>query len=251
MKFIALGDTHADATFTANVLKAAKELDIHTVVQLGDFGFSFDKNQLASIGAWLDRDETNLFYWIDGNHDQHDYLDGLTATHGKDKPIPHFHDRMLYCPRGSTWTIGGQTCMAMGGAYSIDKAYRVLGKSYWSQEMITQDDVDRVKGKHVDIMFTHDAPMTEYLEEWLRRFGYKVDHNSADNRHLLTQVVNEVRPEHLFHGHYHERYDTNYILPDGEKVGIHGVGANISPRTRGMDPTAIFGQNYLVVDLVD
>lgn len=250
-KVLIVGDTHGDAQFVSNIHAAARAADVDTIVQLGDFGYNFDRNLLASIEAWLDRDENHQWFWLDGNHDQHDFIEGVIL---KDEfpgyPVPHFHDRMYYCHRGSITEIGGRTCMFMGGAFSIDKAWRKEYISWWSQEMIRQSDVTRAlenaKDRKIDVLFSHDCPPSEYVDTWLKSEGYKVDHNSNANREALGHVVNEVRPQHLYHGHYHLRYDAPYTTPEGWVTQCHGVGANIQPVTFHRDPTAIYGQNYII-----
>lgn len=226
---------------------------VTTIVQLGDFGYTFDSNLLASIGAWLMRDESHKWYWLDGNHDQHDYIENVIM---KDRdgtiPIAHFHDRMYYCPRGSIVDIGDKVCMFMGGAYSIDKNMRHAGTEWWPQEMIRESDLERafmnVTDESIDVVFSHDTPPTEFIEEELYRSGYKSDRNSAHNRQMLGALVNVVRPRDLYHGHYHWRYDTEYIGPDGWLTRVHGIGANVSVRSTGqwLDPTARPGHNYII-----
>lgn len=74
-KVLIVGDTHDDASFVANIHKVARLEQVDTIIQLGDFGFGFSDNMLASIAAWLDRDENHEWYWIDGNHDEHNYIE--------------------------------------------------------------------------------------------------------------------------------------------------------------------------------
>jgi predicted phosphodiesterase len=246
----------------------AREDEVEVIVQLGDFGFSFDRNMIESISAWLARDPNHKWYWIDGNHDQHDYLDALVAYGGSANPSrpinmepfpfedmysrnPHktgytqFPDRLFYVPRGTVFTIGETNILALGGAYSIDEHYRTPHHSWWEQELITYQDVAYAMDQSdrygpIDVMITHDAPSSEYLENWLSSFGYKVDPKSGQNRNLVSVVTNHARPQHLYHGHYHERYDTHYDTPDGWRVDVHGVAANLQP--------ARSGHNYVLVD---
>lgn len=251
-KVLIVGDTHGDAQFVSNIHAAARAANVDTIVQLGDFGYNFDNNVLASIEAWLDRDENHQWYWLDGNHDHHDYIEqDILKGSWSPYPVPHFHDRMFYCPRGSVRVIGDKQCMFMGGAFSIDKEYRKAHVSWWPQEMIRQIDVQRafeVADTHdpIDVVFSHDCPPSEYVDTWLKSEGYKVDHNSNSNRAALGYVVDHVRPQHLYHGHYHLRYDAPYTSADGWVTQCHGVGANIQPVTFHRDPTAIYGQNYII-----
>lgn len=268
-KVAIIGDTHSDSSFVSAVHKQARTDEVTTIIQLGDFGFSFDRNMIESITAWLSRDDSHRWYWIDGNHDQHDYLDALVAQAGTVPSTPismaalpfedmynrsskvsftHFHERLFYVPRGTVFTIGGTTILGLGGAYSIDEHYRKAGYSWWPQELITNaEKALAVHNAHeygpIDVMITHDGPSSQYLESWLDRFGYKVDPKSNTNRMNVTDVVNRVRPKALFHGHYHERYDTLYETPQGHNVEVHGIAANIP------DSKVRPGKNYITVDM--
>lgn len=249
-----IGDTHADATFVANIHKAIKPDNVDVIVQLGDFGFTFPRDMMDSIYAWLDKEPGRLYYWLDGNHDEHNYIqDEIVGDQWKGSPLQHFHERMFYCPRGSVAMIGNKKCMFVGGAYSIDKHYRTPDVSWWHQEMITHDDVDfALKNLHdvggaIDVMFTHDSPNHRWLVNELAANGYKVDHNSYSNRMNLTAIVERVHPKVLYHGHYHWRYSEQLVsVLDGWIVDIEGVGANISSNTWGMDPTARRNHNFII-----
>lgn len=235
MRALIVGDTHADASFVSNVHKLARSSEesdnpVRCIVQLGDFGYTFDGNMMASICAWLDRHEDNIWYWVDGNHDHHDYLDLIRKDQDTTTPIALFeyHNRLFYVPRGAIFDIGETTCMGFGGAYSIDKSSRRAHVSWWPQEMPTKGDVYRALANFedhgpIDVMFTHDAPCSDHLERWLDRYGYKVGPESKASRLLVTEVVDAVQPLHLYHGHYHQEYTTRYGV-----TYIQGVGANLT-----------------------
>lgn len=248
MKTVLVGDTHGDAQFVANVNRFARDAGATTIVQLGDFGYNFDRNLLASIGAFLDRSEENRWYWLDGNHDHHDYIeDVILKDQPWDVPVPHFHDRMFYCPRGSTTMLGDTKVMFLGGAFSIDRAYRKEYVSWWPQETIRHKDMIAANQNKdgVTVMFTHDAPPNDGLEPLLwQGLGYKIDEASRSNRENLAAVVNVVRPDRLYHGHYHHRYDGTYVSPDGWTTRVKGVAANYVHNRH--EPRAVPEVNVLV-----
>ena len=269
-RVLIVGDTHSDGTFVANVLREGRTAynpPPTVVVQLGDFGFTFDANMIASITAWLARDPENVFYWIDGNHDDHDFIedvimDGYDGSEpinmgtvrrlkgnygsGKEQSFP---DRLFYCPRGSVWNIGKRTCMALGGGYSIDKDYRTPGVSWWPQELIREGDKDfaidqaREFGP-IDVLFSHDIPICETFEHNLNTNGYKVGPESYANRLMLSKAVDGIKPRSLYHGHYHHRHEDLYESHTGWKVKVHGIGANVAGHY--IDHTAKEEWNYVV-----
>lgn len=244
MKVLLVGDTHGDAKFIASINKCAKTHGATYIVQLGDFGYDFDANALTSIRAWLDADERRRWLWLDGNHDHHDYIrtEICKGKHPK-KPVKHFHDRMFYCPRGSTLKIGSKTVLFLGGAVSVDFHRRQQGVNWWPQESLSTADVHRAidNGHKADILLSHDAPANSALRGWLREQGYKIDKASEQNRKAVLSVMDKTPVCEVYHGHYHRYYDTQ--LHD---VWITGLGANYA---RGVhNPKAVLGENCLLVD---
>jgi hypothetical protein len=128
--------------------------------------------------------------------------------------------------------------LALGGAYSIDKPQRlyeedkdnVPGTLWWDTEMITDEQVAKAKNAlNVDVMLTHDSP------KGIEILGIKGEFNSDLNREKVWNVVKTLRPEILFHGHYHRMYYDELTFPyhDGpnmvwHKTKIYGLGANVS-----------------------
>ena len=209
MKVLLVGDTHCNGKFARNVCEYATTHDIDTIVQLGDFGFHFDKGFIRKWKDWLNDDPNREVYWLDGNHDDHDYIDAEITENGdayEGVPISHWHSRMFYCPRGSRKTFGDTTVMFMGGAYSIDKHYRRPHLSWWYQEMLTETDVYNAGTEHVDVVFSHDCPDTIWFKDKLEQDYYKIDEDSQRNRDILTSICDTVSPRRVYHGHYHEHY---------------------------------------------
>ena len=260
MKVCIVGDTHGDDTFISRLHKMI-ELDrkrytdpndgVNTIIQLGDFSLFYNKNIIHSISSWLNKNESYRWYWIDGNHDNHDYIDQVILDNEftKDVPIAHYHERMFYCPRGSVTTIGKTKCMFVGGGVSIDKSERRYGVSWFPQETISYSDINRAldNNKDIKIMFTHDAPITTVLEKTLQTLALKTEDESYRHRMIISQLVDEIHPTVLFHGHYHYRYSALYSSPDGKKTVVQGLDCNVDSRLRRKLP--IWDENYIFLEL--
>lgn len=245
MKVLVVGDTHGDAKFVASVNKLAKVRGCRYVVQLGDFNLNFNKGVLASIRAWLNADERRRWLWVDGNHDDHDYIRSniLKGKHPK-KPVAHFHDRLMYCPRGSTLRIGNTKALFMGGAVSIDKHRRMQGVDWWPQESISVADTHRAiaNGREAEILFSHDAPNSKALKGWLKEQGYRINPEAYQNREAIGNLIEGTAISTVMHGHYHYRYLGEYA-----GATVEGLAANYS---RGRHtPTAELDYNCVLLDL--
>ena len=101
--------------------------------------------------------------------------------------------------------MGGRRFYVCGGAVSIDKQWRVKGKSWWEEEEFTEDDlrsVEKYKGPAIDYLLTHDC--SDYTQ-W--GFRIKPDMESQANRQRIDRAIKALRPRFHFHGHMHSRYE--------------------------------------------
>jgi hypothetical protein len=123
------------------------------------------------------------------------------------------HDNPGSCRGHSQWipdgTIEGDM-MFIGGAVSIDKAYRVEGYSWWPDEELSYAELDTLVGKYQDakprIMVTHDCP-----EEVAKAVCYhhnmgKMNDGSC-TRQALQAMLSCHSPELWIFGHWHVSID--------------------------------------------
>lgn len=253
MRIMVIGDTHMNDVFIDQCFFYAEGADIDVMIQVGDFGFNFDSRFIGAITAGLDRNPHIQFFWLDGNHDDHDYIRNRIMSKGAEQvdwrhPVPHWHERMFYCPRGSTHWFAGKRVMFMGGAYSIDQHRRTPGVSWWYGEMITEMELQRAMsmGK-VDVLFSHDSPQNDYLD--YATDGFKNDRSSVSNRRKLSVLLESAQPDDVYHGHYHEEYECDVELDNGKQVHVHGIGADsrwTPKKSIPVPPT--WGQNLIMLE---
>lgn len=223
-----LGDTHGNLPWVKVAIEAAKQLDCDAILQLGDFGFWAHREQgrqfLNGVIDALDTAGIDL-YWIDGNHENHDLLSEQVHQRG----FWRAGSRLYHAARGSRWEWGGQTFLACGGAYSIDKEYRTEGESWWAGETITQDDADLCTDEGLcDVLVTHDAPAeaSDAIPEdgtWDRKKDAWPE--SRANREVVSYIASKTLPKLLVHGHYHRRY-SQHVEADGWFTDVEGFGCD-------------------------
>ena len=113
--------------------------------------------------------------------------------------------------RGEVYDIEGHTVFAMGGGYSMDKAYRTPGVSWWPQEMPSQEEYDNAAanlervGNRVDFIITHTAPSeTVYYLSTLRSLRIKNDVSEELSLNMfLDEIQRKVTYRHWYFGHFH------------------------------------------------
>lgn len=255
-RVLLLGDTHRNNGFLKQIIDIAIAQEVDTIVQLGDFAYDFKHRKFFKNIARF-TETGGLFYFVAGNHDDWDFLDAITPDYPKpvamdqydqpkanhDEPTTPFPKGLYYLPRGAVVTIGGRVCMGMGGAFSIDKDWRTPHVDYWPGEMLTEADIYRTEEivrnqgpVPIDVLLTHDIPVNTYpFEQLLRPLGYKIDEESKRNRTTLARITDIVEPVDLYHGHYHHRHEGLYETPNGWRVNVHGIGADVPDGRPSMD----------------
>lgn len=218
------GDWHGDISWASSCLREAEANTIDTIIQVGDFGYWEHNNEGA---YYLDKLSENAqlrgvnVVWLDGNHENHTllrekYVDAERSEEGFWK----IRENVWYSPRGNVWEWYGKRLMTLGGAFSIDRDWRVLGKSFWAEEEITPEEEALAKSRgKIDYLFTHDAPTTYPNPLW------KVDTNSLAQRQAVSRVADACRPSVWFHGHYHSQVKYAYPAYD-PFVQVYGLNMN-------------------------
>lgn len=212
------GDWHGNFNQAKTALKHAHQHDIHHVIQLGDFGVFNNTvflEHLEREAAW--RDIT--IYFVDGNHEEFPYLYSFPlAEEGTRELTPH----VFHLPRGFRFTWGTTRFLAMGGAYSVDRSYRELNRSYWDEELITDQDIAAAGTDQTDVLLAHDSPadapnpVTDNpFKQQRGRDWFGAEHIANANLHRLQlqRVTDATDPVLIFHGHYHSHQTSPAVRP--------------------------------------
>lgn len=229
MRILAVGDTHGNTEWVTKVVYPnAERLEVDLILQVGDFGFwphyGWGKDFLYKLSHQALKTEIPVF-WIDGNHDNHDVLEE-NGMFESDYPVPvPGYEGIVYLPRGIVVEFDGLSFLMLGGAHSIDEHSRILGVSWWEQELITEAQAMKAMSHgQVDVMICHDAP--EVVDVPGPHAAWKDDFpKSRANRSVLQQVFQVAEPELLVHGHHHVRYSlTAQATPQSRTSEIAGLG---------------------------
>lgn len=227
-KVLVCGDWHRRTAWAVHILEYAARHGIKVVVQVGDFGVHPPNCYTETLETTCDRLGITLVF-VDGNHENFEYLYSLPV---RDDGMRQISAHVMHLPRGLRWRWKGQTWLALGGAHSVDRSQLTAGVNWWPQESITPTDYERaVAGGRADVMICHDAPNSVDTPMG-RAEGYPdVDlYLSAANRRMVGDVVREVQPQILIHGHYHVAYRD--VSREGTRViGLDRDGTTLARST--------------------
>ena len=154
-------------------------------LQLGDCGFSY---------RYLNNFDPSHHKVLGGNHDCYPKL----------VKLPH------YLGDCGTW----RGLFYVRGAYSIDKAQRIVGRDWWPEEELTYEEAQRALEAYEivkpRIVVTHDAPRDTVLDDVLLRhsmFPYAGGIAPSRTRSLLSQMYEAHKPQLWIFGHWHTFVD--------------------------------------------
>ena len=138
------GDTHKDVHFYKLVEFAKNNPQLTKddyVIICGDFGGVFFEDTLEiDLKPYNDLPFTILF--VDGNHENFDLLEKYEVSIWNGGKVHIIKDNIIHLMRGQIFEIQGFKIFTFGGATSIDKDRRILGYSYWKQELPTYLDLE-------------------------------------------------------------------------------------------------------------
>lgn len=185
------------------------------LIVTGDFGFVFrgEKNYLSErnkLNALAQKPYEILF--ADGNHEGFDFLAEYPQELRYGAPVRRIRDNIFWLQRGYVYTIEGHTFFTMGGAYSMDKAFRLshqalTGEKIWfEQELPNAEEYHRAihtlqgAGMKVDYIITHTAP-TYIIPLVIKKMS---DPHDAELTGFLDWIYHDVTFKKWFFGHFHE-----------------------------------------------
>lgn len=203
-----------------------------SLIILGDAGFNF----------WLDKKEQKWkkrvndlgysIYCVRGNHEEHPKnLPNIqeiwdAEIQGWIYTQPDFPN-LKYLIDGNTYYFNSHSAIVFGGAYSVDKYYRLMQATlnrtddwtgWFPDEQLTQQEMldinNKVINHHYDLVLSHTCPF-----DWRPTdlFLPGIDQSTVDN--TMEIWMNDLKDKfswnNWFWGHFHtnkDYYDGRYML---------------------------------------
>jgi hypothetical protein len=220
------GDTHGDIDIHKLAKQNWPEGETLTkddfLIIAGDFGLVWNGGSNDKWWQrWLDaKPWTTLF--IDGNHENHDMLDAMPTTTMFGAPVHMVQPSIIHLMRGYVYDIPTNyesdtiSVLAMGGAQSIDRAWRKPGISWWEQEVPSNEERKRCldnltsRNNQVDFIVTHDCPSTVRQAIQYAIHESDVEMNEFE-RWLSNLEACEYRRWYMGHWHIDATLDSMHV----------------------------------------
>ena len=237
MRVLFAGDTHGYTSHVINLIDTAKREECDRIFVLGDFGYWEHMREgvefLDKVSAHAIKAHVSV-YFLDGNHDKTSLLLKKYSGQINGEGFLTVRGRLFYAKRGHRWVWDGVSFIALGGAYSVDKEWRLdneraskrpAGTLWFPEEEMTDEDMAAIlraqAGRKVDVMLAHDKPL-----ESAPSFNRKGFEDCAPNQLRLQRAINELRPDLFLHGHLHFRYMDIIGSPSCEGTMVIGLDAD-------------------------
>jgi 3-oxoacid CoA-transferase subunit A len=205
------GDVHGDMNDLYNrVAYIGGSTKDDLLILLGDVGFFysvyFDKIQKDFERQKFAADLPITLLCIQGNHEQP--FCEMAAEKIKLLGGDGYESNGIYfAANGATLDINGKRCLVVGGAYSVDKPWRLeRGSAWWEGEELTEPELNEihnaVKGQKFDFVLTHTCPYNFLPREM---FLSEVDQSHVENRteHALQKIHDDISFGRWYCGHFH------------------------------------------------
>jgi predicted phosphodiesterase len=246
VKIVLAGDTHGDFHHLRYLLGAAGREGADRIFVLGDFGYWEHMREGVEFLNALEKQAIHAgvsVYFLDGNHDKTSLILQKYADEPNAEGFLTVRGRIFYAPRGHRWTWGDKRFIALGGAYSVDKDWRLgkeragkrkAGTLWFPEEEMTDEEMVEILGspEKVNVMLAHDKPLWSQ-PDW----GRKLLDECKPNQRRLQAAVTTFLPELFVHGHLHYRYESSMAL-DTHRYPVHiteviGLDCNASSAEPG------------------
>ncbi len=211
------GDTHGDFSDLVrdSARKGITENDL--LIILGDAGLNYDngeydiqaRKELSVVSADV--------LCIRGNHERRPNSPDIRWKYemkswmGGNVFVQSAYPRILFAPDGSRYSLNGREFLVIGGAYSVDKPYRLAhGYSWFPDEQLTDSEKKAITenvtshGNHEDIILSHTCP---YNYQPLDCFLPGIDQRHVDKstESFLQYILDSLEDSYsaLYCGHWH------------------------------------------------
>ena len=216
LHWLITGDTHGvNNTFARNAKRMYPEVKPNEIglISLGDAGFNFGRPEEDAKWKKIVNKIGVQIYCVRGNHDQRpETIEEIKMVWDHEvsgniyweEKYPNIH----YFIDGNVYTIEGLRTLVLGGAYSVDKYYRMENAMYWEpEEQLSEAERNEIfyshMGERFSLILSHTCPISWQPTDLFLSF---VDQSTVDTtmEEWLEEFKNRIYYKAWLFGHYHD-----------------------------------------------
>ena len=209
------GDKHAD--FEDLVMQSFRYgfTSRDLLIILGDVGINYFGNYRDTMHKDMLSQVRGTILCIRGNHEMRPTDPKLGSIYheidwmGDKAYVEDAYPKFIMAADGARYHINGRSFLVIGGAYSVDKPWRLARGYQWfpdeqltDAEMATIRDKVQTHGNREDIILAHTCP---YDHRPVECFISGVDESGVDHsmERFLQEIVDKAEYRQLYCGHWH------------------------------------------------
>lgn len=206
------GDTHGRFDRVVDFCLSKGLTRENTFIILGDVGLNYFGDGRDALNKQFLSELPVTFFCIHGNHEMRPGSElgyERRRYRGGQVWVQPEYPNIMFAVDGEIYHFCGYSCLVIGGAYSVDKYYRLArGWNWWADEqpsLETKAKVERVLSERdwqVDIVLSHTCPL---CYEPVEAFLPSIDQSTVDKstEQWLGEIERRLHYERWYCGHYH------------------------------------------------
>ena len=198
------GDTHREFYRLHNIEKN------NMLIILGDAGINYYLDERDKILKEQLNSYNIKLFCVQGNHEERpeniSTYKEIDMFGGK-VFIEEEYPNLIFAKNGELYDIDNKKVLVIGGAYSVDKNYRIIyGYPWFKDEQLSKEEMNNIlnkyKGQNIDIVLSHTCPLKYEPTEVFMKC---IDQSDVDKsmEKFLDKVEESIDYDKWYCGHYH------------------------------------------------
>ena len=225
------GDTHGDFNRYISFASKMQPTDKDIMIVLGDAGLNYYKSKKDISTKKFVNDFPFVTFCIHGNHEirpknietyKTKYFCGGLVWYEDEFP------KILFAKDGEIYNFDGYVCMAIGGAYSVDKFYRLANGWSWFSDEQPSDEIKSYvesqleRNREIDIILSHTCPKKyEPTEVFLKGLDQSLVDKTTEE--WLDTIEQKIDYKKWYCGHFHTRKKIDKMQFMFEDIDVLGI----------------------------
>lgn len=210
--FYITGDTHGNFLNINEFCNANHTTKNDTIIILGDAGINYYEDKRDYKLKEILQTLPITIFSIHGNHEQRPEVIpsyNVKKWNGGEVYFEKEFPNLLFAKDGEVYNINNKKCLVIGGAYSVDKFFRLsVGYKWFSNEqpsIKTKTHIEEIIKENkfkFDCILTHTSPQKYEPVEF---FLPQIDQSTVDKttEQWLDKIENRLVYKKWYCGHYH------------------------------------------------